>query len=117
MPVRKSMMRLSDPERQAIGELNPAGLVPLGSRVLVEVLEENWERPSGLLIPENVRPKSCQGTIVELGLDCPIFDVNDPAPGDHVVFTPVQEETFWWEGREYIVMPFDRILGRVEVRE
>jgi len=112
---RRSSLKLrgADPER-VIGEINPEGLRPLGDRVLVEVLEENWERPSGLLIPENVRPRSCQGIVAEIGMNCTLFDEDDPWPGDHVLFKPYQEEIFWWEGREFILMPFDDLLGRIE---
>lgn len=86
---------------------------PLGDRVLIRVIEEDWTRPSGLIIPENIRTASCRGEVVETGSDVPLLDKHDLAPGDRVIFTPYQEDMWHYEGSEYILVSYDNIVSMI----
>src|SRR3972149_4845646 len=65
---------------------NPLAIRPLGNRVLVQVLQEELQRRSGLVIPSNVKRPSCQGLIVAAAPG-----VCDLMPGDVVLFDSYQE--------------------------
>lgn len=59
---------------------------PLGRRVLIErhIQEKN---EGGIIIPENRRYQSLEGTVIRLGLNQKHFRVNDISPGDEIVLT------------------------------
>lgn len=107
--THRSTLGLSDNARRAI-HVNPARLQPLGENLLIEVLEEEWTLPSGLYIPDTVRPKSCQGIVRAV----PLRTRGDVAPGDWVVFEEIQDESWYYDGTEYVLVPESAVLGVVE---
>lgn len=52
--------------------------------------------------------------VISLGRDVPIFDDHDLAPGDQVLFTSLQEETFWYNTQEYIILEYNSVLGVID---
>lgn len=126
MALRRSTLKLIDrTTRSRIPDgTDPATLRPLRGRVLIRVLEEKWERPSGLTIPENVRPSSCQARVLRMADDVYLeYDLDDGvtvplAPDDHILFQPwheANEETWQFDGSEHLIIPAENILGVVEV--
>lgn len=82
---------------------------PLGKRVLVRVLPEDWTRPSGLIIPENVQTDSCQGIVEKVG-----SRVRDVQVGQRILFGSYQE-TGWRDGdTEWLLIERDDILAVVD---
>jgi len=94
--------------------LNPQVIRPLGNNVLVEVLQEDLRRDSGLIIPENVKHPSCQGVIVAIREP----NAYDLKPGDHVIFEHYQENQIFPDPAdptvEYLVMPETDIMVVLE---
>lgn len=98
--------------RTAIGEINPSLVRPLRDLILVKVLEEEWQ--SGLIyIPENVRTKSCQGRVLDMGDRC-WEDEDGLAPGDHILFTAIQENMWFYEGGEYGLVALGDVITVIE---
>ncbi len=83
---------------------------PLGTRVLVERLEEETKTASGIIIPDNAKEKPLTGKIVA------VSDDEDTAKkvkaGDTVVFAKYSGTEIKIDGKEYLVMNIDDVLGK-----
>jgi chaperonin GroES len=95
---------------------------PLRDRVLVERIEEQEQRVGGIIIPDSAREKPQQGRVVAVGKGRvndkgEVFPL-DVAAGDVVLFGKYAGSEIKLDGREYLILREDEILGVVEgVRE
>ncbi|MDE7174867.1 MAG: co-chaperone GroES [Helicobacter sp.] len=79
---------------------------PLGERVLVERLEEDTKTASGIIIPDNAKEKPLEGIIQAIG-----SEVKDVKVGDKVVFGKYSGTEVKLEGKEYLILKLEDILG------
>ena len=81
---------------------------PLGLRLLVERVEEATKTASGIIIPDSAKEKPLTAKVVAVGneIDTAIIDVND-----EVVFAKYGGTEINLEGKEYLVLNVDDILG------
>jgi chaperonin GroES len=87
---------------------------PIGLRVLVERVEEEAKTASGIIIPDNAKEKPLEGKVVAISKEVE-EDENLPINvGDTVVFAKYAGTDITIEGKEYLVLNTDDILGKIE---
>ncbi len=79
---------------------------PLGERVLVERLEEDTKTTSGIIIPDNAKEKPLEGIIQAIG-----SEFKDVKVGDKVVFGKYSGTEVKLEGKEYLILKLEDVLG------
>ncbi len=95
---------------------------PLRDRILVERIEEQEQRVGGIIIPDSAKEKPQQGRVVAVGKGRvndkgEVFPL-DVAAGDVVLFGKYAGSEIKLEGREYLILREEEVLGVVEgVRE
>jgi chaperonin GroES len=95
---------------------------PLRDRMLVERLEEPEQRVGGIIVPDTAREKPQQGRVVAVGKGRvndkgDVFPL-DVAAGDVVLFGKYAGSEIKLEGRDYLILREEEVLGVVEgVRE
>ena len=91
---------------------------PLHDRIIVKRLEEETTTAAGIIIPDSAKEKPQQGTIVAVGKGKSTEDGKvlplDVKVGDKVLFGKYAGTDIKLEGKEYLMMREDDILGVVE---
>ena len=87
---------------------------PIGLRVLIERIEEEAKTASGIIIPDNAKEKPLEGKVIAISKDVE-EDENLPINvGDIVVFAKYSGTEISLDGKEYLVLNTDDILGKIE---
>ena len=87
---------------------------PIGLRVLVERVEEEAKTASGIIIPDNAKEKPLEGKVIAVSKEV-ADDENLPIKeGDKVVFAKYSGTDITIDGKEYLVLNTDDILGIIE---
>ncbi|MBW2451337.1 MAG: co-chaperone GroES [Deltaproteobacteria bacterium] len=91
---------------------------PLHDRIIVERVEEETTTAGGIIIPDTAKEKPQQGKIVAVGKgkiteDGKVLPL-DVKVGDKVLFGKYAGTEIKLEGKEYMMMREDDILGVVE---
>ncbi len=81
---------------------------PLANRVLVEREEEVTTTASGIIIPDNAKEKPLQGKVLAVGPDAQEEGINE---NDTVVFGKYSGSEITLDGKEYLILTSDDILG------
>lgn len=91
---------------------------PLHDRIIVERLEEETKTAGGLIIPDTAKEKPQQGRIVAVGKGKMTEEGKvmalDVKVGDKVLFGKYAGNEIKIEGKEYLMMREDDVLGVVE---
>lgn len=82
---------------------------PLGKRVLLERIEEPTTTASGIIIPDNAKEKPLSGIVK--AVSAKLEDKGIVAKGDKVVFAKYAGTELTIDGKPYLVMNIDDILG------
>ncbi len=83
-------------------------LQPLGSRVLIQPLEQEGKTASGLLLPETAKEKPQTGLVVAVGDDEEIkLKVND-----RILFAKYSGSEFKLDGTEYLLLESSDVLAK-----
>jgi chaperonin GroES len=83
---------------------------PLGSRVLIRVLEEESVTASGLVIPDTAKEKGQRGEVVSVGDDEEVIKV---AKGDRVLFAKYAGTELRLDGDDYLIVEATDLLAVV----
>jgi chaperonin GroES len=91
---------------------------PLRDRILVERIEEQEQRMGGIIIPDSAKEKPQQGRVVAVGKGRvndkgDVFPL-DVAAGDVVLFGKYAGSEIKIEGKEYLILREEEVLGVVE---
>ena len=87
---------------------------PLGLRVLVERVEEEAKTASGIIIPDNAKEKPLEAKVIAVSKEVE-DDENLPInAGDTIVFAKYSGTEITVNGKEYLVLNTDDILGKIE---
>jgi chaperonin GroES len=91
---------------------------PLRDRLLVERVEEQEQRIGGIIIPDTAKEKPQQGRVVAVGKGR-INDKGDVFPldvkeGDTILFGKYAGSEIKIEGKEYLILREDEVLGVLE---
>ena len=92
-------------------------LTPLQDRVLVERVEAEQKSAGGLFIPDTAKEKPQEGKVVAVGKgkrqeDGTVHPV-DVKKGDRILFSKYAGNDITLDGKEYIIMREEDILGVV----
>jgi chaperonin GroES len=91
---------------------------PLHDRIIVERLEEETTTASGIIIPDSAKEKPMQGDVVAVGKGKVTEDGKvlplDVKVGDKVLFGKYSGTEVKLDGKEFLMMREDDILGVVE---
>ena len=91
---------------------------PLRDRILVERIEEQEQRIGGIIIPDTAKEKPQEGRVVAVGKGR-VNDKGEVFPldvkaGDTVLFGKYAGSEIKIDGREYLILREDEVLGVVE---
>ena len=91
---------------------------PLHDRVIVRRLEEEEKSAGGIIIPDTAKEKPIQGEVVAAG-NGKILENGEVRPldvkkGDRVIFSKYAGTEIKLDGKEYLMMREDDILGVIE---
>ena len=87
---------------------------PIGLRVLIERVEEESKTASGIIIPDNAKEKPLEGKVIAISKEVE-EDENLPINvGDTIVFAKYAGTEITIDGKEYLVLNTDDILGKIE---
>lgn len=91
---------------------------PLHDRVVIRRLEEERTSAGGIVIPDTATEKPIQGEVVAVGkgkiLDSGEQRALDVKVGDRVLFGKYSGTEVKLEGKDYLVMREDDIMGVIE---
>jgi chaperonin GroES len=91
---------------------------PLHDRVIVRRLDEEEKSAGGIIIPDTAKEKPIQGEVIAVGkgkiLDNGEVRSLDVKKGDRVIFSKYAGTEIKLDGKEYLMMREDDILGVVE---
>ncbi|GAB1467210.1 MULTISPECIES: co-chaperone GroES [Aliarcobacter] len=79
---------------------------PLGERVLVERTEVENKTASGIIIPDNAKEKPQTAKVIAVG-----SKVEDVKVGDTIVFEQYRGTEIKLEGKDYLVLNVENIIG------
>ncbi len=82
---------------------------PLGKRVLLQIIEEPKKTATGTIIPDNVKEKPLSGEVISVSQK--MEDEGNIAVGDKVIFAKYAGTELSLDGKDYLVMNKDDILG------
>ncbi|MFM8875896.1 MAG: co-chaperone GroES [Anaerolineae bacterium] len=82
---------------------------PLGTRVLIQPLEQESKTALGLFLPESAKEKPQTGQVVAVGDDESI----KLKPKDKVLFAKYSGTEFKYDGVDYLLMESSDILARL----
>ena len=92
-------------------------LKPLGSRVLVEPLEQEDITAGGIVLPETAKEKPQQGLILAVGPGARDEDGEripmDVAKGDKILFAKYSGTEIKLDGKKYLILREEDILAIV----
>src|SRR5919106_5735836 len=93
---------------------------PLRDRLLVERVEEMEQRVGGIIIPDTAKEKPQQGRVVAVGKGR-VNDKGEVFPldvkeGDTVLFGKYAGSEIKIEGKEYLIIREEEVLGVLEGR-
>ena len=84
---------------------------PFGDRVLVKVQEPETTTASGIIIPDNAKEKPLQAKVIAVSKEVAEDEYNSIKEGDVVVFAKYAGSDITIDGKEYLVLNTDDILG------
>lgn len=91
---------------------------PLHDRIIVERLEEETKTAAGIIIPDSAKEKPQQGNVIAVGKGKVTEDGKllplDVKVGDKVLFGKYSGTEIKIEGKEFLMMREDDVLGVVE---
>ena len=91
---------------------------PLHDRILVKRLDEGEQRRGGIIIPDTAKEKPAEGKVIAVGKGKVTDDGKlikpDVKAGDRILFSKYAGSEVKVEGREYLIMREDDILGIIE---
>ncbi|PAF47889.1 co-chaperone GroES [Helicobacter sp. 12S02232-10] len=83
---------------------------PLGERLLVERLEEENKTSSGIIIPDNAKEKPLMGVVKAVSKKV-ADECKCVGEGDTIVFGKYKGSEIKLDGKEYIVLDLEDVLG------
>ena len=90
-------------------------LHPLHDRILVQRIEEEKVRRSGIIIPDSAKEKPQEGQVLAVGKGTVNEDGKktplDVKAGDRVLFGKYSGSEVTLDGKEYVIMKEEDVLG------
>ncbi len=83
-------------------------VTPLGSRVLVEILDEESVTASGLVIPDTAKEKQQRGVVVAIGDDEDLIKVD---VGEKVLFPKYSGTELRLDNKDFLIIDGTELLA------
>ncbi len=94
------------------------GIRPLGDRILVKRIKEEYKTKGGIIIPDTAKEKPQEGKVVAVGKGKRSEKGDLIAPevkaGDRILFGKYSGSEVKLEGEEHLILREDDILGILE---
>ena len=91
---------------------------PLGDRVLVQAIEQDEVKKGGIIIPDTAKEKPQEGKVIALGTgkrdDNGKLIPFEVKKGDRVLISKYGGTEIKVDGKDYLIMREDDILGIIE---
>jgi len=91
---------------------------PLGDRVLVQAIEHAEEKKGGIIIPDTAKEKPQEGKVIAIGTgkrdDNGKLIPFEVKKGDRVLISKYGGTEIKVDGKDYLIMREDDILGVIE---
>ncbi len=87
---------------------------PLGLRVLVERTEEENKTASGIIIPDNAKEKPLTAKIIAVSNEVADDELLGLKEGQTVLFAKYSGTEVTFDGKDYLVLNTDDVLGIIE---
>jgi chaperonin GroES len=92
---------------------------PLHDRVIIERIEEGEQKVGGIIIPDTAKEKPQQGTVIAAGKgriekDGGTVTPLDVKAGDTILFGKYAGQEIKIDGKEYLIMREEEVLGVIE---
>jgi chaperonin GroES len=91
---------------------------PLHDRLIVQRIEEGEQQVGGIIIPDSAKEKPQQGTVIAAGNGKVKDDgtrlTPDVKAGDVILFGKYSGQDIKFDGKDYLIMKEDEVLGIVE---
>jgi chaperonin GroES len=91
---------------------------PLHDRIIVERIEEETKTAGGLIIPDTAKEKPQQGKVIAVGKGKVTEDgkviAMDVKEGDRILFGKYSGTEVKLDGKEFLIMREDDVLGIVQ---
>ena len=91
---------------------------PLHDRHLIQRLEEGEQKVGGIIIPDTAKEKPQQGKVIAAGTgkvkDDGTRQQPDVKAGDLILFGKYSGQEIKLDGKDYLIMKEDEILGVIE---
>ena len=91
---------------------------PLHDRLIIQRLEEGEQKVGGIIIPDTAKEKPQQGKVIAAGTGKVKDDGTRQAPdvkaGDLILFGKYSGQEIKLEGKDYLIMREDDVLGVIE---
>ena len=88
---------------------------PLQDRIIVERIEEETKTAGGLIIPDTAKEKPQRGKVISVGKGTKLPDGRvvpmDVKEGDQVLFGKYSGSEIKIDGKEYLIMREEDVLG------
>lgn len=88
--------------------MKKVNIQPMGSRVLIQPIEQEAKTSSGLLLPETAKEKPQIGLVIAVGED---EDIKLKA-NDKILFAKYSGTEFKIDGQEYLLLEASDVLAR-----
>jgi len=93
-------------------------LRPLQNRILVQRVKEEEKTKGGIIIPDTAKEKPVEGRVIAAGIGKLSEEGNRIAlevkKGDRILFGKYSGNEIKIEGKEYLIMSEDDVLGVIE---
>jgi len=93
-------------------------LRPLQDRILVQRVKEEEKTKGGIIIPDTAKEKPAEGKVIAVGIGKLSEEGNRIAlevkKGDRILFGKYSGNEIKIEGKEYLIMREDDVLGIIE---
>ena len=90
---------------------------PLADRVVIKVLEAEEKTASGIVLPDKAKEKPQEGEVIAVGggriLENGTRVEMDVKVGDRILFSKYAGTEIKLDGKEYLIMRQDDILGKL----
>ncbi len=94
----------------AKNNVQPLGIQPLGTRILIRPLAQEAKTNSGLFLPETAKEKPQTGEVVAIGDD----ETIKLKVKDKVLFAKYSGTEFKFDGVEYLLLEANDVLARLD---
>lgn len=82
-------------------------IIPLENYIVVEPIKESVVE-GGVYVPQDINERPMRGKVLKVGSKAPVVE------GEVVVFKKWADQSVKYEGKEYLLVKIEDLIGKVE---